>query len=354
VYWLLGRRDLAEQARRQVVALRAGLYEIFPGNPARQADLAASLAALGNLYRDLGRLPRAEQVQRLALTLRVRLVRAHPAVPGYLASLADSLNDLGVLYRGLGRTAQAESAYRHSLTLRERLLRVFPTDRAQGDGLCMTATNLGVLLEEAGKLAEAVTWFDRTLGQLEALHRAGEDGARVRSRLEAMLWRHANLLNRLNRPAEAVRACDRALPLADAALAARIRLFRASAIARTGDHVRALAEARAAAGQSPPGNSALINRACVHAQCAAAIGRDGRLTPAERAEQGGRCAARAVALLEKIRLAGYFKDPNALDNLRTDADLDPLRGRADFQQLVQEVEKEAAGKTHLGDDLPRK
>jgi len=60
---------------------------------------------------------------------------------------------------------------------------------------------------------------------------------------------------------------------------------------------------------------------------------DAGLAPAERKSLTEKYSARAVALLRHAVKAGY-KD---VEHLEKDSDLDPLRARSDFQQLLRET-----------------
>jgi hypothetical protein len=60
------------------------------------------------------------------------------------------------------------------------------------------------------------------------------------------------------------------------------------------------------------------------------------LTP-QRAEE---CATRAVVLLQKAAAAGFFKRSAGIDYLKT-PDLDPIRHREDFRQLIKQFEEQA-------------
>jgi hypothetical protein len=50
--------------------------------------------------------------------------------------------------------------------------------------------------------------------------------------------------------------------------------------------------------------------------------------------------ARAVELLRQARTGHYFATPYTRYLLQTERDLGPLRGRADFQKLLADVERE--------------
>ena len=66
--------------------------------------------------------------------------------------------------------------------------------------------------------------------------------------------------------------------------------------------------------------------------------KDDKLPEAERRGLAERHAARAVNMLVKLIAAGHFDDLAKIDHLKKDPDLDSLRGRADFQKLLQELE----------------
>src|SRR5262249_52347704 len=52
-------------------------------------------------------------------------------------------------------------------------------------------------------------------------------------------------------------------------------------------------------------------------------------------------AAKAVALLQEARDKGYFKAKQQVEQARKDKDLDPLRARDDFKQLMKELDEAA-------------
>jgi hypothetical protein len=110
------------------------------------------------------------------------------------------------------------------------------------------------------------------------------------------------------------------------------------ALARSGDHARVAVEADALAdATSIPVGERSYNLACAEALASAAARNDPKLEPAERSRCSERLAARAVFLLDRSRVAGYFRDPAQVDGLRNDADLDPLRARPDFQALMMDL-----------------
>jgi hypothetical protein len=156
--------------------------------------------------------------------------------------------------------------------------------------------------------------------------------------LKRAFWGRAESLSRLGRHAESIAGWDRALGLDDGSEGDHIRLDRAIALARAGDHARALAQA------DPPARSRTIppaersyKLACVFARAAAAIRDDAKLPPDDRTARAETFAARAVEQLVQARHAGYFANSANLAELRKDPDLDPLRARRDFRMFLLDL-----------------
>src|SRR5262249_35065701 len=117
------------------------------------------------------------------------------------------------------------------------------------------------------------------------------------------------------------------------------RLFLAMNYVRAGQYPLAVEEVEdwmtRAVPTTPPGQLLY----CVGVYCVAleAVRTDTRLSSSECEARTERFASRAVTLLRKPQEGGYFKDPRHAEVLRTDEDLNPLRGRQDFQKLLAEV-----------------
>jgi hypothetical protein len=78
----------------------------------------------------------------------------------------------------------------------------------------------------------------------------------------------------------------------------------------------------------------LYQWAVVWALSARAVRKDAKLATAERDRLGGEYGSAAIALLRKLAGQDYFKDPKQAEKLTTDVDLQALRYRNDFEQLL--------------------
>jgi hypothetical protein len=85
--------------------------------------------------------------------------------------------------------------------------------------------------------------------------------------------------------------------------------------------------------------------ACLYSLFSAATRKEAKPPPGADQDRAERLAARAVGLLHQARQAGFFASPGRVDLMRrADPDLEPLRSRDDFRNLLQEIDREATGK----------
>ena len=77
----------------------------------------------------------------------------------------------------------------------------------------------------------------------------------------------------------------------------------------------------------------------VYSVASAAALEDAKLPSASCERLAVQYAARALQLLIKARDTGYFKDPSVIEQLKTDADLAPLRAGEDFYKLLPELQE---------------
>ena len=131
---------------------------------------------------------------------------------------------------------------------------------------------------------------------------------------------------RLGRYDGALKDWDRAIEMDDGHHQLELRIKRASNLLNVKDPVRATADAAAIAESSSSTAGDLYNAACVYSLCVQ-LSRD----DATRADVWG---ARAVVLIRQAVARGY-KD---IARIKTHTDLESLRSREDFQQLIKEME----------------
>jgi hypothetical protein len=382
VYLALADYDRAGRAAAAAEATLADLAAADPADPGLARDLGMALIMSGHAHVLAARFEDARVRYTRAVAEARRAAGLAPDRDEYALALVEALHALGHFHanapNGTGLIYYAE-AVEHARRLAARpdpgygprlFLAAGLLNLASRTGSAETAGEAEALLAGlAGQPPPSARWaelYDACRGMADLaraarlLIRAGDpagalaaaDAARARFdallavqprslphqmyKLNALNLR-ADALRRLGRAAEAAATTRELLAYADAVAAGSPSLgwvrtmhaVRRSALlverCREGpvaDLDRAVAELLATTG--PPGDTVRYNVACARAQ-AARFG-----SPAERE---GRAAA-AVADLEALARGGYFRVPANAALARTDDDLDPLRGRADFRRFL--------------------
>jgi serine/threonine-protein kinase len=329
----LGKRSEAEAEYGRALALGKQLAADFPGVPEYRQNLAGSHNNLGILLADLGKRSEAEAEFRQALALKAQLAAAFPGMPEYRHDLARSHNNLGALLKDLGKQSEAEAESRRALALQEQLAAAFPSVPAYAVDLGGGYGNYGNLLRERGEAAASLDWYAKACAALRPVLAQEPRLATARFFLRNAHWGRALALDRLGRHAEATADWAQALALNDEkSRDGWFRLRRSLSLARAGQHAQATAEVEELLWPGTADGDTLYDAACVYALAAAQAAKEAAPhTSSLRAEQYAR---RAVTLLRQAVQKGYKN----IARLKTDADFDSLRPRADFQQLVRELE----------------
>jgi serine/threonine-protein kinase len=392
-----GRLKDAELAFREALDIQQRLAADFPTVPEYRQELARTHLNLGRLLLDTGRPPEADAADRAALDLFKALAAEFPAVPEYRRELAAIQTNLGLLLLNTGRLKDAEGAFRDALTLQESLAADFPAVPQYRQELARTHNNLGMLLAQTGRLGDseaanraAVDLFKALAAEFPAVPEYRHELAATQANLclplmnagrrkeaEAALrdardiqkglaadfpavpLYQAELANTMEGLAElalarkdtaaARRLLEEARPHLQRALDANPRqpYFRgafcenrqllAKVLLELGEHAGAAEAAAdlARVAYEPAGDA--FKAAGFLSRCIPLAAKDTQLPEARRMELAKSYGDRALAALRQAVARGY-KDA---DHLKKDKDLDPLRGRDDFQKLLAELEAAA-------------
>ncbi len=355
-YSVLGRRAEALKLREQTLALRK--TRLGPDHP----DTLDSMHNLANSYFELGRL--AESLELREQTLALRKARFGPDHPDTLTSMCN----LAVSYNALGRRAEALKLHEATLELMKAKLGPDHPDTLQNmNNLAVTYARLG-RQDEALKLREAtLALMKAKLGPdhpdtLGSMHNLANSYRALGRKHEALKLYEATLalrrsklgsdhpdtlrsMNNLANSYQALGRQDEALKLHEATLALHVsklgsdhpntllsRLLVASGLVRLGRGAEAAADCRRAAEtwEKRGGSDAnsLYNATCFRAVTAAAL-RAADTSPAGTGQAEAE-ADRALVWLERAVAAGY----RDAANMTEDHDLDALRHRADFKELL--------------------
>jgi serine/threonine protein kinase len=372
-----GRETEAEQTLLKTLALHQQLVDADPQNPEFQSDLAICQNSLGFLYSHLHRYADAEHAFQAMLKLSEPLADRHHDAPRYQVNLVTAQRNLAVLYRDMNQWEAAEKYEQRALTLQKQLVDSWPqvpeyrkelaalhANRAKSyqnrrlwnkakqefleaiqllEHLAETHTegldysisaaeysvDLGDLLLMADKPQAALQSYAKARERLEAILKQTPKDLRATYYLSRTHEGIARSLSQLGRYAEAVQAWDRAIPLAEGPAQGDLRLGRAVTLAQMHRTKEAIATAEKVLEQD---NSAwtAYNAARVFAVAATIPGLD-----PQRAEH---YAARAVQLLRKA----VENDARNREDMKTEQDFESLRKRADFKQLLADIEKKTS------------
>jgi tetratricopeptide (TPR) repeat protein len=336
-----GRHAAAEADCRAALAIWKQLRQEYPKNPRYGNRVVTTCDELGLICQRTGKPDQVDAAFREGLAIGEELLLTHPRNPEQRSALAMIYSHMGSFYRGNRRTGQAEKALRRSVALQEPLVEEHPRVLRFVTYLGGTYCNLGNLQFATARPDGALDSYVRAIRTLEAVLRQDARHALSQEFLSKSLGGRAQVMDQQQRHAEALPDWDRAMQLpGEEPWRDFVRFRRALALAQTGDHARAAAEAEALAGRKTATAEDLYNLACVCALSATAAARDDRLGVPEAAGLPRQYADQAMTLLRQAVQKGYKDVPH----MKKDTDLDPLRSREDFQAILRELEAAAQPK----------
>jgi eukaryotic-like serine/threonine-protein kinase len=280
---------------------------------------------LGTMRRATGRMAEAEEAFRQAVKIKQTQADTFPSIPQYRHELAGSLNNLGALF-GTTNGSEARTSHERAIQIYERLVAEVPAGMQYVASLAGAYSNLGRLIGDLGDLEASLPWLTKAIDLLEDALRRDARAAKVRESLCIARWTRAMTLCGLDRFAEGVKDWDRALEVDDGRYRINLRLKRASNLLNLKDHVRAAADASAVAESANAKAEDFYNAACIYALSV-------QMTERDKPRADG-YAASAVALLRR----GIEKGYEGADRIGTNGDLEALRSRDDFKQLLKDIE----------------
>jgi tetratricopeptide (TPR) repeat protein len=341
-----GRLSEAEQDYDQTLGIQKQLAADFPSQPDFRWQLATTHYNRGLLRSDLGRLPEAEQDYDQALSLYQHLAADFPLRPEFRQQLALSRNIRGILRSDTGRLKQAEQDYDQALSIQKQLAAEFPSRPQFRQDLAQTYNNRGNLLRDSGRLQQAEKGYDQALSIRKQLVSDFPNQPDLHYELAGTYVNLARLQQQQVNWAAVKRLLLEGQPHHLAALKANPRhpnyrqFYRNHLAVLTAAHAALLeqddavrtAETCRDLGWNAPVDA--YDAACGLSLCVPAVAKHDKLNATQRQAAAQFYADAAMQLLREAVSKGY-KD---LPNLKKDTDLDPLRQRPDFQQLITELE----------------
>jgi tetratricopeptide (TPR) repeat protein len=338
----------ARQLHLQALAIREDLLKNPRPDP--ELSVAEMEESLSHSYQRLGELDmlagspeayaKAEEKLEKARAIREKLFQTDQGTR-LKENLSNTYFKLAEVNEKRGKAVESLKLFDRCLDMRRELFKANPHRTVYQHELVMLGGRMGDSCLFAGDTKAARKYYQEIIAPSERLARTDE-GPGGRSRLALNYYRLAVACERLGEQAEADRlfaAClrEREAMAGDPKMknytSTQINLMIARA--RCGQHEEAARVAERLRKQAPKNNGILFQVACCYALCGPAVTHGkprGQVSATDRAQQQG-YEAEAVAVLREM-LANGYRDVHAL---QTDPDLDPLRGREDFRQLLAEL-----------------
>jgi serine/threonine-protein kinase len=314
------------------------LIELHPENADWRHQLAIVEHDLGGLFFEAGQVAEASAYYSKAMELRRPLVEHSPEQAQYKAALAEDQLCLGLAESQLGRSAPATRRYEEANRLLQSLVQADPQHVHYVMSLAALYINWAYLLAADGSPQRALDLLGEGIRRTKAILEQEPSDQIVRERLLNLHGARAEINASLQRYPqtipdwEAVVALENRIPLQ-----VPRRLALATALARAGEHLRAVAEtSKLIAGQNVAGDT-LYGAACVFALCVPAARAGSQRSVHDREKLAEQYAARAMELLERLRCTRYFADVQHRQNFEKDTDLQAVRGRGDFQVFLKKL-----------------
>ncbi len=337
----------AEQAHRDSLEIQRQLTTEFPNDIGYLEELAQTQMNLGELLFQLGRLSEAEESQRESRALHAKLTIEFPLNRGYRDFHAICLNNLGNLLRDTNRYEEADLVFQEALVIRSALAADFPSVPEYTRGLAQTLNNIAILYKNTGREQDAEGVYRQALTEFRRLATKFPGVANHQNELAGSMVGLARVLLVRTEPEPARQLLVDAEPYHKAALSAnpgnpqyqlfyRLNRWRLTeAYLALKDHRNAAETARQFldAATDPPRDA--YTTASLLSGCVRIATEEEGLSDGERQKLAEAYGQRAVAAL---RLAIDLK-AKEIAQIKTDPNLDPLRSRDDFQNLLKVAEQ---------------
>jgi tetratricopeptide (TPR) repeat protein len=332
----------AETALRDAQTLQRDL----PQEPDLRQQLSLGYFHLGNVYQATSRLPAAQAALESARDLQAGLAAEFPSAPDYRQQLSTTLWRLATVLRDRGQTPQAIDAARQAVEIREKLAATFARHDYLYD-LAAARNSLGTMLLRTGTLKEAGQVYTAALADWKKLVAETPQNPEHANGLAGVMVNLGLIRLRENDAAGARRLAEDAGPYHAAAMKAMPqhldyrRYYRNNrelllhVTLALGDHAAAAAAAEDFVRCEIKPVDDPYYAACGLARCAALAEKDESLPTPKRTAVATAYADRAIAHLRVAVVRGLRDAPG----LKRERDLDPIRGRSDFQAILKGMDE---------------
>jgi tetratricopeptide (TPR) repeat protein/tRNA A-37 threonylcarbamoyl transferase component Bud32 len=337
----------------QAVEVReiATALEAEPATDAARSALAQTHTDIGYVLRQTGKPAEALESYQKALAIWQKLADANPAVARYQRDLAQIHTHIGLLVlMWMGKPEEALTAFRTASDIMQKMVDANPADIGFQYGLAIIHDHIGWCLLNMGKPVEGGEANRTASDIMQKLVDANRATTFFQVWLAIIENNLGRALDRQKRPAEAFTALDKGLVIVQKLAKAdpndtfnrrqlgESHAFRGGARARAGQPAEAAADLRRALELWAKLPSLDIEIQVERSRALALLaGLGGDAKSGVTKEEAKTFADQSVAALANALKTGW-----ALPSELKEPDFDAVRGRADFQKLVAEVEGKAA------------
>jgi eukaryotic-like serine/threonine-protein kinase len=342
--WELGLNNEALAAHQQSLALLERLAAITLPLPGLRAAVARGHSRIGFTLRTTGRWAEALDSYERARAIQEALARDYPDELDNRATLSWTLSNIGLIHQEIGRPDEAIRLHRRAIGIHEALFVVNPASMAIQSDLAFARRYLGQSLAAEGDFEQALRNLRLASKSLERLVGSNLSGVEERWRLARCRDEIGSILLRTRGTAAADEPLQQANDVLEALTRDNPTLYRidlarnliyvASQRALTGRPAETMANIQRAEGLLarctwvPP--RTLYDLACAYSLWCGSVRAGADATATATRESPG---DPAIATLRRAVAGGL----RSVDQLRRDPALDPIRGRADFRSLINDV-----------------
>jgi serine/threonine protein kinase len=384
-----GKTKEAIKSYKEAIVQRSMLVADHPQVADYRDVLASSYHSLAKVHQETGNADEAMHYYTEAIGVRQRLLEKDNMSAAYRSALANSLFNLGDLQQEQGQADEASQNLLKAFQHREQLAAKNPKDSRFRRHLAVTCTTLGQLNETLDKKVKAIDFYHKAvenwqvvvtdgpsnirhrLAYADACRRLGDVLRLDKNASPAVEWysKSIQILDDLlaNEPQDtaaealittvheslaaahteigsykdAVAELDRALLRVTEADRNRIRIIRALAIARSGNHKVATAEANSIAAMKDSSAELVYISAKILSIASVTVRNDESIDSDIQGGLAQQYADQAVDHLKACQSANYFNDEENVEQFESDADFHHLLKRTDVQTLLSNRQDQA-------------
>ena len=275
-----------------------------------------------------------------AMTILRKLVVDQPRVVEYRSELAGLMMSRGAFYARTGRPDQAEAANEEAIAIRRRLVEDHPDRVDLADDLGLSYYSVAYMKQWKKDYQAAFDWANRAIEVFEASLRREPRRDDIKELLGFAFHARAQALtdqHRADRGPARLGPGDRARSGRGREESPRTHCQSRSGTGVSGRDPARGGRSRGRSQDWPRHRRDLLQRGVHSLTGRGAAANDVASSPEERAALVEQHAAHAISALAEARRAGYFRDASKVANMRSDRDVDPLRSRPDFQELLLDL-----------------